>query len=163
MADGRGRPSPGPLTEEQVLRWADAYRARTGRWPTSDSGAVAGAPGETWEALNRALARGNRGLPGGSSVARLLAERRGKRNKARTPPLTEEQVLRWASAHRARTGRWPSRNSGAVPEAPGESWSAISSALWAGYRGLPGGDTLARLLSRHGRRAGGGRPRRGNK
>jgi hypothetical protein len=153
----------GPLTEGQILHWADAHRARTGRWPTSDSGPVAGAPGETWEALNRALARGSRGLSGGSSVARLLAERRGKRNKSRTPPLTAEQILRWAEAHHARTGRWPTRSSGAVPEAPGENWSAVLGALYAGYRGLPGGDTLARLLRRHGRRAGGGRPRRGHK
>jgi hypothetical protein len=70
---------------------------------------------------------------------------------ARKPPLSVEQILAWADAHRARTGRWPTRNSGAVREAPGENWSAVGWALWAGHRGLPGGDSLARLLRRSGR------------
>jgi hypothetical protein len=69
----------------------------------------------------------------------------------KAPRLREEQVLLWADAHHARTGRWPTRKSGPVREAPGENWSAVICALWAGYRGLPGGDTLRRLLRRHGR------------
>jgi hypothetical protein len=28
------------LTVEQILAWADAYKARTGRWPTAGSGRV---------------------------------------------------------------------------------------------------------------------------
>jgi hypothetical protein len=63
-----------PLTEAQVLAWADAHRARTGRWPSAQSGAIADAPGETWQAVNRALARGGRGLPGGASLAQLLGQ-----------------------------------------------------------------------------------------
>jgi hypothetical protein len=148
-----------PLTEEQVLRWADAHRRRTGKWPSSESGPVAGVPGRTWQAVNRALARGSGGLPGGSSLARLLAQRRGKRNQALAPPLTAGQILRWADAHHARTGRWPGRTSGAVPDAPGENWSAINGALWVGNRGLPGGETLPQFLRRHGRGAPVRRPR----
>jgi hypothetical protein len=140
-----------PLTVERVLAWADAHRLRTGRWPDTRSGRVRGARGQTWQALNLALARGCRGLPGGSSLARLLAQRRGRRNRARAPRLTARQVLAWADAHRARTGRWPTPTAGPVRGAPGETWRAISSALWAGHRGLPGGETLAQLLRRHGR------------
>jgi hypothetical protein len=62
-----------PLTVEQVLAWADAHYARTGRWPTAASGFVADAPGEVWGHINNALARGNRGLPRGGSLVRLLA------------------------------------------------------------------------------------------
>jgi hypothetical protein len=36
----------------------------------------------------------------------------------------------------------------AIPEAPGLTWSAVNMALYGGYRGLPGGDTLSRLLGR---------------
>jgi hypothetical protein len=68
------------------------------------------------------------------------------------PPLSEAQILAWADAHHARTGRWPSAASGPVCGVPGESWRGINQALDSGYRGLPGGDTLARLLARHGRR-----------
>ena len=140
-----------PLNAERILRWADAHRRRTGRWPTSDSGDVFGVPGQTWQAVNRALFVGSRGLPGGSSLARLLARRRGKRNQAEAPRLREEQILLWADRHYRRTGQWPSPASGPVAEAPGENWKAIASALWAGNRGLHGGDTLRRFLCRHGR------------
>jgi hypothetical protein len=65
------------LTVAQVLAWADAHRAHTGRWPTRMSGPVAFAPGETWGALDGALRQGCRALPGGDSLARLLARERG--------------------------------------------------------------------------------------
>jgi DNA-binding CsgD family transcriptional regulator len=44
-----------------------------------------------------------------------------------------------------------------VGDAPGETWSAIQDALLRGGRGLPGGDTLFRLLARE---RGVARPRR---
>jgi hypothetical protein len=69
-----------------------------------------------------------------------------------------EQILAWADAHHGRAGRWPHCYSGLVLEAPGESWDRINGALREGHRGLPGGDSLARLLARRGR---GNRPRGG--
>jgi hypothetical protein len=151
LAGQRGaplRPRAPPLTVEQVLGWADAHHGRTGRWPGKKSGPVPGAPGEKWLNIDQALRAGGRGLPGGESLARLLARQRGVRNKARVPPLTVEQVLAWADAHRERTGRWPGRKSGPVPGAPGEKWRNIDRALRLGGRGLPGGDSLAQLLAR---------------
>ncbi len=137
------------LTCEQILTWADAHHTRTGDWPTTGSGEVVGAAGETWSGLNAALHTGLRGLPGGNSLARLLAAERGARNHLALPPLTCEQILAWADAHRTRTGRWPVVKGGPVTEAPGENWAALDAALLAGSRGLPGGDSLARLLNRH--------------
>jgi hypothetical protein len=139
------------LSEGQILRWADAHRRRTRGWPQADSGVVASAPGLTWQGVNKALVRGLRGLPGCSSLARLLAKRRGKRNQARAPRLREGQILLWADRHRRHNGRWPTRASGTVQGAPGESWGALASALRAGHRGLRCGDTLLRLLRRNGR------------
>jgi hypothetical protein len=66
-----------PLSEALILALADAHQARTGAWPTSGSGPVAGSPGETWHALDGALQHGCRGLPGGDSLARLLRRARG--------------------------------------------------------------------------------------
>jgi hypothetical protein len=143
----RNRKALPPFTEEQILAWADAYHTRFGRWPAERSGPIAEAPGETWAAVDAALSAGARGLPGGSSLARLLAEHRGARNIHTLAPLTAEQILEWADAHHARTGRWPNLNSGPVQEAPGESWRAIQVALTHGARGLPGGTSLARLLA----------------
>jgi hypothetical protein len=67
----------------------------------------------------------------------------------RKPPLTVEQILAWADAHHARTGRWPTARTGPVPEAPGEVWRNLDAALYRGGRGLPGGGSLARLLHQH--------------
>ena len=120
---------------------------RTGAWPTAASGAVADAPGETWRAVDAALRVGVRGLPGGTSLAQLLALRRGQRNLQRLPRLTEEQALAWADAHHRRTGAWPDSRSGPIADAEGETWSAVCGALHIGRRGLPGGSSLGRLLA----------------
>src|SRR5262245_7208720 len=65
------------------------------------------------------------------------------------PKLTIARILRWADAHHASTGRWPSIHSGEVAAAPRESWGAVNMALRLGSRGLPGGMTLSQLLSKH--------------
>ena len=65
------------LTVLLILTWADAYHRRTGRWPKAGPGPVADAPGEHWRAVDSALRHGGRGLAPGSSLARLLGERRG--------------------------------------------------------------------------------------
>jgi hypothetical protein len=140
------------LDVEQILNWADQHRLRTGDWPQASDGVVIEAPDESWRAIDGALREGRRGLPGGASLARLLAENRGRRNKSCLPRLTTTQILRWAETFHAWTGSWPGVLSGAVPGAQGENWQALNLALTVGRRGLPGGDSLARLLRRHGRR-----------
>src|SRR5262249_2511480 len=64
-----------PLSEAQLWRWAQAHKGRTGAWPRVKSGAVRGAPGETWNGIDRALTRGRRGMPGGSSLYQFLQTR----------------------------------------------------------------------------------------
>jgi hypothetical protein len=138
----------GPLTLAQILIWADAHHRRTGRWPIATSGSVTDAPDESWALVNGSLHRGRRGLPKGSSLARLLEARRGVRNRMTSVKLTEAQILKWADRHFARTGQWPSPSSGSLHEAPGETWRNISQALYRGSHGLPGGTSLPDLLSR---------------
>ncbi len=98
-----------------------------------DSGVVPDSGGEKWRNIDAALRYGLRGLPGGSSLARLLAEHRGVRNLMQLPPLTEEQILAWADAHYQRTGAWPTGKSGPVSEAPGETWRGVQMALHMGH------------------------------
>lgn len=138
-----------PLSYDLILTWADAHYARTGRWPNRQTGAVEEAPGETWGTIDFQLAKGGRGLPGSMSLARLIADRRGVRNKTNLIPFTEEQILEWADAHYARTGRWPSKNSGAILEAPDENWQRVHDALVQGLRGVPGDSSLAKFLDQH--------------
>ncbi len=138
-----------PFSIEEILTWADRHRERTGKWPNEYTGVVADAPDETWGRINTALSEGIRGLPGGSSLARLLALHRGKKNHLNLPALTEEQILAWADEHYARTGKWPTVASGPVENQPGEKWANVHNALAKGLRGLPGGSSLARLLTEH--------------
>lgn len=147
---------PPPLTENQILKWADAHHRRTGEWPKRKSGDVLGATGEKWVIIQGALSKGRRGLPGGSSLAQLLEEKRGVRNKQALPNLTTKQILQWADAHHRKTGEWPTRESGQVVGTSGEKWAIIQGSLSKGRRGLPGGSSLARLLAekRAGRGAG---------
>ncbi len=152
LAEHRGVRNTGDLprlSERLILAWADAWRARTGEWPRTDSAEpVPEAPGENWNNLDQALRDGGRGLAGGDSLAKLLARRRGARNKSALPRLSVAKILTWAKAHHGRTGRWPTAAILSVADAPGESWAAINTALRDGGRGLPGGESLAKLLAR---------------
>jgi hypothetical protein len=148
----RNRASLTPYTEEGILSWLDEHHGRTGRWPGIKAGEVAACPGETWSAVDDALRRGGRGLPGGSSIIKLLVECRGVMHPLCPPPLTEAIILTWADDHHVRTGEWPATESGPVAYSPGETWCGIDNALEKGRRGLPGGDSVAALLARHGRK-----------
>jgi hypothetical protein len=63
------------------------------------------------------------------------------------PRLTLAQILAWADAHWAATGRRPLITPGAIPGTPGETWSKVTTCLRDGGRGLPGGLTLKTLFA----------------
>ena len=110
-------------------------------WPKFTSGQIPECPDDTWKRVDEALRNGWRGLPGGSSLAHLLAVSRAVRSRPHTPSLTEQQIADWADLHRA-TGKWPNSRSGPIPEAVGERWHNLESALRLGGRGLPGGSSV---------------------
>jgi pyrroloquinoline quinone (PQQ) biosynthesis protein C len=138
-----------PITEEQILQWVHAYVNRASEWPTRESQIIHEAPHEIWKAVDMALRKGLRGLPGASSLARFLAEKLGRRNPGNLPPLTVEWILKMAESHHERTGQWPNSTSGPILDAPGETWSGINSALQQGSRRLPIRSSLAQLLQDH--------------
>lgn len=152
------RPLRPPLSLDQILTWADAYREQYGRWPTVNSGRILGTADETWSGIDRALTQGLRGLTGGRSLARLLAERRGVVMGNQRPALNEESIFNWAEAYYRKHGRWPTPSRGPVPDVPGETWSGVDRALQSGTRGLPGGSSLSRLIRDRESRPGGGDP-----
>jgi hypothetical protein len=130
----RNLPGTPSLTVDQILAWADEWHSSTGRWPLRTSGEIKGQPGETWAAVDAALASGCRGLPGNSSLPQLLHEHRGVRNKASLPRLTKKQIRVWAESHHRRTGRYATPDSGSIADAPGETWKAVQMALVEGLR-----------------------------
>jgi hypothetical protein len=162
----RNRLAPPELTVQTILEWADKHFHRTGRWPSRESGQVVDAgswpttssgpvenvPGEAWHTINHALKRGIRGLPGGSSLLRLLATHRGHRNASNLPSLSVQQILTWADKYYRRTGSWPTPNSGPIKGSRGDSWRAVNYALKHGTRGLPGGLMLSQFLVQHRRK-----------
>src|SRR4051794_28627525 len=137
-----------PLTVKKILAWADDHRERTGSWPTVYCGEVLAAPNEKWPNIDQCLRRGLRSLPGGDTLCQLLVRERGHRSPTSPPDLTEDQIAVWALNHRQKTGNWPTQSSGPVDGQPGEVWGHLSPPLRVGQRGLPGGDSLARLLER---------------
>jgi len=133
------------LTEAHLLRWADRYHEKYGRYPHCNDGPIEWAVTETWAGVDKALDTGFRGLPGGSSLAKLLEKYRNKRNLSTLPHLSLEQILEWMDEHHDRTGEWPTVESGEVRTCPSEQWSAINSALGNGMRGLPGRSSLVHV------------------
>lgn len=83
----------------KILDWADSHRARTGDWPRRDSGLVWEDHSESWRNIDQALRKGLRGFRGGSSLARLLAKHRSRRNRKQLPPYTIGKILGWAAQH----------------------------------------------------------------
>jgi len=146
---GRRGPQKESLAIAQILQWADAHRRRTRRWPTAKSGLVTGKGLLTWLAISAALQQGLRGLPGGSSLPRLLAQHRGVRNNKGLPPLRIQEILRWADEHHQRTRTWPTAKSDLVAGTVQQTWRAIDTALRHGLRGLPRGSSLLQLLAQH--------------
>jgi hypothetical protein len=180
--ESKSDPPRPALTVRQILAWAEAYHAAHGMWPDVGwnklSGAVPGAPGESWRGIDAALAMGTRGLPGHSSLTELLSEHRAalRRMEARSqaatiearegalapagsarpigyrvrPPFRVDHVLAWADAYHAATGRWPRRDAGPVLGVPFQlSWANVDDWLRRGRRGFPGGATLSRVLAIH--------------
>src|SRR5712692_10079275 len=99
---------PPLLDHNEIVMWAEAHHDRMGAWPgPTTPGIIPGTQGEKWRSLDYALHFGGRGLPGGCSLMRLLAERCGVRNRNVPPPLMVEQILAWADCHHLRTGQWP--------------------------------------------------------
>src|SRR4051794_34041288 len=75
--------------------------------------------------------------------------RRPKRLRRKPPPLTVEQVLAMADHHFKIKKHWPSRSSGHVLSELNEKWANIDHALRLGFRTLPKGLSIARLLALH--------------
>jgi hypothetical protein len=143
-----GAGHPPSFSEAQILAWADAFHARTGRWPNSHSGVIPYSGGDNWRRVDSALRLGLRGCTGKSSLALFLVAKRGIRTLANIPQLRVPEILAWADAFHRRTGQWPKETSGPIPESPGDTWFAIDRALRAGVRGLPRGSSLPRLLAK---------------
>lgn len=146
----RVKPKYLPLSNDEILRWADEWFTAHGHWPNINSGLIPGTIDDTWRRIDDALRQGYRELPkkSGLSLARLLERHRRVRNSEYPPKLSVPQIVKWARQHHERTGIWPTANIGPIDDAPGESWMAIDMSLRKGRRDVGPGSSLAQLLTK---------------
>lgn len=144
----RSRPAKPRLSYTRILGWCDEFKDRLGVWPMRGDKFIATDAEETWGAIDRSLTQGTRGLPGGTTLAKLLMQYRGRQHFFLKPDFTVDQILTWADAFHATTGDWPKYQDGAIASTT-ETWSAVQTSLQRGTRGLPGGGSLAQLLDEH--------------
>jgi hypothetical protein len=148
--NARNRAALPKLTDETILKWADAHFRRNKKWPIRFSGRIVDSPGDTWQAVHEALQKGCRGVRKRMTLAQFLSKKRNVRYMRGQPNLTERKILAWADRHHLRKRKWPTARSGRVTKY--ESWAAINQSLRRGYRGLRGGRSLAELLDKHRRK-----------
>jgi hypothetical protein len=143
-----------PLTIDLILKWIELYYKEYGEYPNKNSGIIKFADekykGITWAHVNTALERGVRGLPGGSSLPKLLEEKFNVKNIQNLPSLSMELIEEWIKLFHAKHNRYPNRNDGIIEFATGKhkgtTWAHVNTALERGVRGLPGGSSLPKLL-----------------
>lgn len=136
------------LSEQFIADRAIEFFEENGQWPTERSGKVKnGYNKDTWAGYSSSLYNGTRGLPGGSSLPRLMAEMCKSPKRAFKEHITEDYIAEKAMSHYSMYGEWPNQYSGKVYDGiPGDSWSGYNSSLRSGNRGLSGGSSLAKLL-----------------
>jgi hypothetical protein len=143
-----------PLTKDLIIDWVHQHISKYNKKPRMLSGKIEFASGPykgiTWSAVNSALWKGGRGLVGGSSLANLIAEEFGIKNKMNLPPLTEKIICDWVGKFIEKNKRKPTKSDGIIEfannEYKGETWKTINFSLLRGTRGLRGGSSLAKLI-----------------
>jgi hypothetical protein len=136
------------LTIYQIIEWAKDHFEKTNEWPTYKSGKVLAEPSEKWSSIRSNLVHGGRGLPKGLSIEKVLFDELGVIGVRSGKQLTEQRVHSLALMHYEKIGSYPTESSDWILEGK-DSWPAISFALNYGFRGLPGGSSLAKLLQAH--------------
>ena len=133
------------LTEDLIVKAIKDYFEEHDKYPPCSSGDASKYIGFkiTWLAIDRCLRDGNRGLPGGSSLFKLRKEY----NLGIEPDLTEEIIVKAMKDYHEEHGKYPSLKSGDASKYIGFkiTWTAIDACLREGFRGLPGGSSLAQL------------------
>jgi len=132
------------FTLPMVRKAIRAFYKEHGRTPHSKDGDASeymGMPG-TWRHANSSLVKGNRGLPGGSSLIREARKLGLAPRDLLELPMVRKAIRTFHKEH----GRTPHSNDGDASEyiESQDTWGAINSALYIGRRGLPGGSSLIR-------------------
>ena len=141
------------LNYDIICGWIERFHVDMGYYPKGVSGSIPySEDGITWHALDLALTLGWRGLPGNSSLSKLLGERFGIVNKTNTKQYTEKKIKQWIKRYIKDHGVFPIYESGLVEYAEPDGfipihWAAINTILRTGGRGLLGNKSLKKLMA----------------
>ena len=137
------------LTISMIVEWIRKYIEKHGRKPTLKDGYIEFTKNETWSKIDTNLREGNRGLPGNSSLAKLIETEFGIRGYHNPLSLTKELIIDWIKQHFKKYDKKPTMSDGvvefAIDEYKGITWGTVNIHLWQGGRGLLGGSSLADL------------------
>ncbi|MBW2187231.1 MAG: hypothetical protein JRG71_12795 [Deltaproteobacteria bacterium] len=143
--------SKSPLSNDQILDWADAHFAETKTWPNVNTGKLVLAPEENWKNIDSILRSGNksRGITGNDSLPELLHRERGVVNQAKCRRLSEKEIAAWIKSYRDIYGKNPNRHSGPVLEASDVTWSQVASSLNMAKRGLTERSSISKISAKY--------------
>ena len=135
----------GSLTNEKVAKAIKLFHSENGFYPTPSSGEASKYFGDqtSWMAIDAALKKGFRGLPGGSTLVKEVAKSSVKIS------FSTQLIADAMEAYHKEHGKHPVQGSGDASKYFGfkTTWAAVNESLRCGYRGLPGGSSLAMLRS----------------
>ncbi len=143
-----------PLSKQLIIGWIQQHIVKYDKKPGKHTGVNEFADGEhkgiTWAAIDIALRKGLRTLPGGSCLVKINEEL-GHRSFHKPPPFSKQQVLDWIIKYKEKNDKYPTQTDGIIEfaegEYEGETWSSVDSALRKERRGFSGGSSLATLVT----------------
>ena len=133
------------ITEKEILKWADEYNRKNGKYPSDASGKIEGTH-YTWSTIGESLRKGRSGLTSKGSLTSLLARNNRKQNIFNKPDLTDEIIIKWIIAYLIKHGKYPKAESVVIPDSGEEKWRNIDYALRNENRGLKGKKSLSVLI-----------------
>ncbi len=140
------------FTDEYVLQLCDAFYEKNNRYPNSkDRDKLVDGEKFNWRVIVSAYSKGRRGLKKGMSIAKLLKKNRNVINKYsnQKPKLSIKEIKFWIKEYIKDNDKPPvASEKKNVKGQIDENWHNLDNALRIGLRGLPRGNSLAKLVKK---------------
>jgi len=139
------------LTEDSILKAAEEFYEEHGKFPSRASKQpVPGLKDKTWDYIHQAAYHGRHGLTAGrtlSTILEPLKRKSGIKTNAARQSLSEEVIRDAAREFYIQYNKIPTKDTKEpVPGMKHETWKALDSAAYSGYRSLIKGQSLSKIL-----------------
>lgn len=134
------------IGKDEILRWADSFKAEQGRFPRATDIKAADVEGAgalswtvSWADVHELLSKGKTGDGEKITLRQFLVRHRELKSlsqedapqKKRESSISHAGLIRWIDEHKERTGLFPDSRAGKIKDTP-FGWRTISAALAAG-------------------------------